>query len=167
MPRLRITGDRGSLAGLTSLKIDSAVPTSVSASFTGCLAALSMTPGTALAVRPTRWAAPSTWSAIVSTATLSPLGRRSPPARGRGTAACFSWACSSKAMRAMRIAPTPSVTLWWIFWISAARPSARPSTRVNSHRGRARSKAAIAIGPAMSSTVCRSPGGGATILRRW
>ena len=47
--------------------------------------------------------------------------------------------------------PTPSVMAWWTFMMRPAWPSSRPSTTVNSHSGRARSKACMPIGSAMSN----------------
>ncbi len=49
-------------------------------------------------------------------------------------------------------APTPSVMAWWIFMMTAARSSVRPSTTVISHRGRSWSKPCMAMGSAMRRT---------------
>ena len=63
-----------------------------------------------------------------------------------------AWRSSSNMTSAIFTAPTPSVMAWWIFMMIAALPSARSSTTVNSHSGRARSKPCMAIGSARSST---------------
>ena len=73
----------------------------------------------------------------------------------------------SNSTIASLIAPTPSVIEWWSFWMTAALPSASPSTTVNSQSGRARSKLCIPIGSARSSSARRSPGAGARTRRRW
>ena len=63
--------------------------------------------------------------------------------------------------------PTPSVIEWCTLSTSAAPPPSSPSTTVYSHRGRARSKPAIAALRARSSTHSNEPGSGARTRRRW
>ena len=74
--------------------------------------------------------------------------------------------CSSATIASMRMAPTPSDREWWSLTMSAASPPSMPSTRVTSHNGRARSKAAIADRRASASTASRVPGGGAVTRLR-
>ena len=59
----------------------------------------------------------------------------------------------SNSIKSSFIPPTPSVIEWCTFITIAARPPSRPSTSVYSHRGRERSKPAIAAVRAMSSTA--------------
>jgi len=61
----------------------------------------------------------------------------------------------------------PSVSEWCTFMISAARPPISCSTRVNCHKGRARSKPLIASSRASSTTVASVAGVGALTRRRW
>jgi hypothetical protein len=49
--------------------------------------------------------------------------------------------------------PSPSVIEWWSFWIMAPRPPSSPSTRVNCHSGRPRSKGSADSTAARSSTA--------------
>ena len=83
------------------------------------------------------------------------------PVVGASSGACGSGSRSksTSASESFR-PPTPSVIVWWIFWSSAARPSARPSMSVNSHSGRARSSGCSASAPQRSSSARSSPGAG-------
>ena len=75
---------------------------------------------------------------------------------------------SVSRMSAMTFSPPmPSTTEWCTLTISAAAPSAMPSTSTASHRGRARSNGRPAIDWARSSTPRRSPGSGARTCARW
>ena len=65
----------------------------------------------------------------------------------------------------MSTALMPSTIAWWVFWITAKRPPASPSTRYISHSGRLRSSARDCT-RATSSRNCSSEPGRGSAERR-
>ena len=63
--------------------------------------------------------------------------------------------------------PSPSVIVWCIFSIRAARPPSRPSTITNCHSGRVRSNGSAVISVARSSSWRSVPGLGSAMRRTW
>ena len=62
---------------------------------------------------------------------------------------------------------SPSVMVWCIFCTIAPRPSASPSTTVNSHSGRVRSKGSPASSAASSYSCASEPGRASVTWRKW
>jgi len=91
---------------------------------------------------------------------------RDPPPGGGTAGSGRSGSCSAVRLCSRIIswtAPSPSVTLWWLFATYPARPSPSPSTSSACHSGRSRSSGAAAKSCTTSSS-CRSvPGAGSPI----
>ena len=104
-----------------------------------------------------------------SMAWRTPSNRPTAVASGTGGSAPRSAgsAWKSKTREAICMPPMPSASEWCIITTIAAPPSARPSTRVAVHIGRAWSNSLISARRAISRTVSRVPGSGAMTRRRW
>lgn len=157
-------GERVSVIGRTVRKIEPLVLQRLPATARGSRSTRATRrgawPTVSRVTRPSR----SAWNAIASHSTpIAP----STCATGAVAVAVGSGASAAKSISSETncTPPIPSVREWWIFMTPAARPSSSPSTVVQVHSGRARSKPPIPSVRARSRAPASAAGGAAATRR--